>query len=191
MAPQQHLRGAHSPSKQFLYVVTHQLGEDQQAAVRPAAPLDQQGAAVRRRSAVREALLVVVETPVLRHEIDSRLRILDHRAVLDEARHVEAALRDHLNDVVERSFAQHGIGTDPVRCVATREALMDEVLNIGSCTRPTSERDRAARDGRIRCLGNGDAFVAGLLHVADQRSSVGLLQEGVGIKGHDVFRLGD
>jgi hypothetical protein len=171
--------------------VADQLRQDDQAAVRPARALHDQRAKVGRRRAVREALRVVVEAPSLVDQVDRRLGVLDHGAVLDVAAHLSAVLVDDDGDVVERGVAQERIGADPERCVVLREALVDQVLDVGRRAGGALEHHRRVGNCAVRRLRDGDALVARRRHDGDESKRIVGQQQAVGVERDQERRHGN
>ena len=133
MQAQQHL-GHTGPSAPAGPQEAPELRHDQQTAVSPAAPLDEQCAEVRRRGAKGHPLRIVVELPASLTQIDRGFGVLDHGPVLDEYAHLETALLPHLDDLLQGGLPYHRVCTDPERRTEVREALVHLILDVGGGT---------------------------------------------------------
>ena len=67
----------------------------------------------------------------MRAEVDARLGVLDHRAVLDVGADLEPAHGLHLDDVLDGLFADDGVGPHPESRAVVRHALVQDVLDVG------------------------------------------------------------
>lgn len=152
--------------------VAQQLGQDDQPTVSPAAALDDQRAEVGRGGAVSQALRVVVELPAAAGQIDARLRVLDHRTVLDVAFDRVASLNLGDHDIIQGLAADEGIGAHPVGGLVAGEALVNDVLDIGGGAGQPLQRAWRAAEGTVGRLRHGDARVARLLQQVDQAQGV-------------------
>lgn len=97
---------------------------DDQTAVGPAPPLNDQRAEVARCRAEGEAIRIVEEDPVFVDQIDGRAGILNDRFVLDIDRDGTVILLLDLPDVPEGGVSKDRVGADPERRVPVRVALI-------------------------------------------------------------------
>src|SRR5215469_10239105 len=102
--------GELAPPPRSEYEMTQELGEDQEPAIRPAKPLNEQRSEVGWCCAPRKSLGIVVERPAASDQVDARLRVLDDRPVLDEYGNLVTPLLADAADVAEGFRAQEGIG---------------------------------------------------------------------------------
>ena len=165
-----------------------QLGQDQQAAVGPPPALDHERAEVRRGGAVAEPLGVVGQRPAVRPEVDAGLGIFDDRPVLDVGADLEAADGLHLDDVVQRVLADHGVGAHPEGGPVVGHALVQDVLEVGGGAGDPFDPGGGAAEGGVRRLGDRDALVARGLQEVDQPQAVVAQQLGVGVQRQQVGR---
>src|SRR5881409_3651481 len=107
-----------------------QFRQDDETAVSPPPPLNDERTEIRRRRAERQPLRIVVELPPVIDEIYGRLRVFDDRPVLDELANRVPALDVDNGDVFERALAGERVGPDPERRPVVGEPLMDDVLDI-------------------------------------------------------------
>src|SRR3954447_26950184 len=169
--------------------IAKKLRKDEQPAVGPAPALDDQGAVVRRGRAVGEALRMVVQPPAASDEIDAGLGVLDDGAILNELAYEPAVVERVPGDGLERGLAQERVGADPVRRVVGREALVDDVLDVGRRSRDALHRRRGAGYRTVGRLRDRDALVAGLLHHVDQPARVARQEQAVGIEREDIWSV--
>src|SRR5207253_11255485 len=94
--------------------VAQQLRQNDQPAVRPAAPLDQERAKIGWRSAEGESFGIVVELPAPLDQVNAGFRVLDYGSVLNVDIDGEAALHLGDDDVFEGRLAPERSGTHPV-----------------------------------------------------------------------------
>ena len=168
-----------------------QLGQDQQAAVGPAAPLDAQRAEVRRRRAVAHPLGGVEQPPAVRAHVDGGLGVLDDRPVPDVVPDLPVADVRRLGDLVERAFADHRVGADPERGVVVGQPLVDDVLQVGGGPGDPLQPGARTGEGAVRRLGDGHVAVLVLLEQVHEPQAVLGQQHAVRVERHDVVRIRD
>ena len=193
VVPPQEQLGEPDPVALLLAQPRHpvQLGQDQQAAVGPAAPLDAQRAEVRRGGAVAEPLRVVVQPPAVQPHVDRGLGVLDGRAVLDVLLDLVVADVGRLGDLVERLLADDRVRADPERGVVVGQALVHDVLQVGGRAGDPLQPGGGAGERAVRRLRDGDVLVLLLLEQVHQPQAVLGQQHAVGVQRHHVVRVGD
>ena len=143
--------------------LTAQLGQDQQAAVGPAAPLDAQRTEVGRRRAVAQPFRAVVQPPAVHAHVDGGLGVLDDRPVLDVVPDLPVADIRGLGDLIQRPLADHRVGAHPERGVVVGQPLVDDVLQVGGGAGDPLQPGARAREGAVRRLGDGHVPILALL----------------------------
>src|SRR5437660_8038968 len=144
-------------SPRSTHEVAQQLRQNDQAAVRPTAPLDQERTKIGWRRAKGEPFGIVVEPPALVDQVDAGFRVLDYGSVLNVDLDREAALHLSDDDVFEGRLAQERIGAYPVGRAIAREALVNQVLDVGSGSGDILGRAEPRRERAVKGRWNGDA----------------------------------
>src|SRR6185503_1606097 len=103
---------------------------NQQAAIGPATALHDQGPEIWRRGAITQTFRIVHQRPAMQCEVNTRLGILNHRAILDETAYFETADPFGFGNIIKRAFANDRVGTDPEGCPVMAHALVENVLDV-------------------------------------------------------------
>ena len=62
----------------------------------------------------------------------------------------------------------NGVNANPKSCTVAGRALMENVLYVGCCRRQPLKTRRSPAERRVRCLRNGNTFVARLFLPVDK-----------------------
>src|SRR5437867_3561031 len=168
---------------------TPEVRHDQQPAVGPAAPLDEQGAEVRRRGAKGHPLRIVVELPASPPQVDRGFGVLDHGTVVDEYATLEAALVPHLGNLLQRGLPYHRVCTDPERRTEVREALMHLILDVGGGAGHALEHAWRAGKGAVGRLDDRDSAMLAPRQTVCESQNVLRMHDRVGIQNNYIVTV--
>ncbi len=123
-------------------------------------------------------------------EVHRRLGVLDDRAVTDVRADLPVAQIRRHGDVVEGPFADHRVGAHPEGCVVVREALVDQVLEVGGRPGDPLEAGGRSGEGAVGRLGDRDLAVLLLLEEVHEAQAVLRQEHAVGVQRQDEVGIG-
>src|SRR5579883_144858 len=105
-------------------------------------------------------------------EINARLGIFNHRAVLDETTHLETADPFGLGNIIKCSFTNDRIGANPECCTIMAHSLVENVLDVCGCTGQAFNAGRGSPEGRVWSLRHRYSGIIWLLQEIDKTQTI-------------------